>query len=309
MGTPEFAVPSLEILLRNNYKVEAVVTVPDKPAGRGYQLKASAVKIAAQKNGLKVLQPENLNDEIFVQSLKDLGVNLIVVVAFRKLPDAVWQLPVFGTFNLHGSILPDYRGAAPLNWAIINGEKQTGVTTFFIDDQIDNGAIIDCQKIDIGPEDTLGIIHDRLMEIGANLVLKTVKQIESGAVKPIDQESVLQGRAPLKAPKIFRSTCKINWNSPAQTIHNLIRGLSPYPGAYSELILKDGQILTMKIFGSSIEQGKLPLGKIEVESNCFKVGTADGVLVVHELQLEGKKKTKAPEFLRGFQLNNLFFKV
>ena len=312
MGTPDFAVPSLEQLIRSHYEVKVVVSVPDRPAGRGQKLKASAVKEAALKHEIQVLQPEQLDDPFFLDQLKSMEINLIVVVAFRKLPAALWQLPIYGTFNLHGSLLPDYRGAAPLNWAVINGETQSGVTTFFIDEKIDTGAIIDSEVISIHFNDTVGELHDQLMRIGANLVLKTVDSIAAGTVKVQDQAALLQGRVPKKAPKIFKETCRIAWTGSALEIHNLIRGLSPYPGAFSTLIKAGQESLQLKIFRSLVvedrsEKNKLQVGEIKIAEDRIFVGTGAGVLELLELQLQGKKKIKTPDFIRGFSLNNYCF--
>ena len=314
MGTPDFAVPSLKKLASSEHGVRLVVSAPDRPAGRGQKLKASAVKEAALELGLPVLQPEQLSEPSFLAELKDAAINLIVVVAFRKLPDALWQLPEYGTFNLHGSILPDYRGAAPLNWAIINGETETGVTTFFIDEKIDTGGIIDVRRIPIGAEDNVGDIHDQLMEIGADLVLSTVHQIASGQVMVQLQDDLLQGREPKKAPKIFKPTCQINWELPASQLHNLIRGLSPYPAAHTALVMiqEEREPLLLKVFKSRIVKhasaSELEPGSIRVSGEQLFVGTGEGELELLEIQLQGKKKIKTPDFLRGFSLSNYVFK-
>lgn len=305
MGTPDFAVASLNTLVENSYEIAAVVTAPDKPAGRGQQLSQSAVKKYAVEKGLKVLQPEKLKNEEFLTELKSLNADLFIVVAFRMLPEVVWSMPSKGTFNLHGSLLPQYRGAAPINWAVINGEKETGVTTFFLQHEIDTGNIIFNAKTPITDEDNAGSIHDRLMEIGADLVLKTVQEIEKNEVKPVTQDQViadlgLQLNDLKHAPKIFKEDCKINWNRPTEEIFNLIRGLSPYPTAFTEL---DG--LTLKIFTVEKElsaHNEEP-GKVLSDGKKFlKFATKDGFITILELQLQGKKRMKVDEFLRGYRL-------
>lgn len=311
MGTPGFAVPSLEILINNHYNVVGVVTVADKPAGRGYKLKESEVKTSAKKHGVEIMQPTDLKSPEFIQRLKDLGTNLIVVVAFRKMPKEVWGLPEFGTFNLHGSLLPNYRGAAPLNWAIINGEKQTGVTTFFLDEKIDTGAIIDSKKIDIGENDTVGDIHDLLMELGANLVLETVQKIEKAEVKAIDQADIV-GDSIKKAPKIFKFDCEINWNKPSKEVHDLIRGLSPYPTAFSSLHFPNGKKIKVKLFETSLrdsltnhagEEGQL----VTDQKSFLRIHCKVGTIEVHSIQPEGKRRMKTSEFLRGKKLEGCHF--
>lgn len=293
MGTPDFAVASLNTLVENNYEIAAVVTAPDKPAGRGQQLSQSAVKKYAVEKQLKVLQPEKLKNADFLTELKALNADLFIVVAFRMLPEVVWNMPPKGTFNLHGSLLPQYRGAAPINWAVINGEKETGVTTFFLQHEIDTGNIIFNAKTAITDEDNAGSVHDKLMKIGANLVLKTVRAIENNEVKPITQDLVIAdlGISPdgLKhAPKIFKDDCKVNWNQPTEQIFNLIRGLSPYPTAFTEL---DG--LTLKLFTIEkeiVQHNEMP-GKVLSDGKKFlKFTTQDGYINVLELQLQGKKE-------------------
>lgn len=294
MGTPDFAVPSLEILVKNNFDVVGVVTSPDKPAGRGMHLQKSAVKIAAEKLGLKILQPEKLKSEIFLNELKSLRADLQIVVAFRMLPEVVWNMPPLGTFNLHTSLLPNYRGAAPINHAIINGEKETGVTTFFLQHEIDTGKIIMSEKIFIGENMNAGELHDALMPLGAELVLKTVRAIESKTVSPTEQKFVGELKT---APKIFKENCLINFNQPTEKIHNFIRGLSPHPAAYTTV---DGKIL--KIFKSEkeIAAHNLQEGIFQTNGKTFlKVSTADGFIHLKEIQLEGKKKMETDEFLRG----------
>ena len=308
MGTPDFAVPSLDILLKNDCNVVGVITVPDKPAGRGLELHQSAVKKYALEKGLKILQPEKLKDETFLNQLKELKADLQVVVAFRMLPEVVWKMPRLGTFNLHASLLPQYRGAAPINWAIINGEKETGATTFFLQHEIDTGKIIFREKVNIGENETAGELHNQLMNTGANLVLKTVQVIESGNAEQTDQSAFVKKGEELKtAPKIFKESCKINWTKTADEIHNLIRGLSPYPSAFTELKSIEGKMFPVKIFEikkEAITHSHLP-GKILTDSKHFiKVAATGGLIDVLELQLAGKKRMRVEEFLRGFPLSN-----
>lgn len=308
MGTPGFAVPSLEILVTNGYNVVGVVTVADKPAGRGYKLQESEVKKAAVKHGIKVMQPLDLKAPEFIDELKFLQTNLIVVVAFRKMPEEVWGLAKLGTFNLHGSILPNYRGAAPLNWAVINGEKETGVTTFFLDEKIDTGELIDHTKIKIGDDATVGDIHDQLMGVGAELVLKTVQRIEKGDVKTIPQSKVVMSEDIKKAPKIFKKTCQVAWSKAGQEVHNLIRGLSPYPAAFSTLCFPDGKTLKVKLFKSTFcsDQGKE--GQIETDQKTYlKVFCNQDAVNIVALQPEGKKRMLTTDFLRGKDLAGCYF--
>lgn len=308
MGTPDFAVPSLDILLKNAYNVVGVITVPDKPAGRGQQIQQSAVKLHAEKNGLKILQPEKLKDENFLNQLNQLKADLQIVVAFRMLPEVVWQMPRLGTFNLHASLLPQYRGAAPINWAIINGEKETGATTFFLKHEIDTGKIIFREKVNIAENETGGELHDQLMITGAELVLKTVKTIESGNHPQTDQSSFVKANEKLKeAPKIFKDDCKINWDKSAHDIHNFIRGLSPYPAAWSELDSPKGTKHLIKLYKATQETAhhEHKPGTIITDSKQFvKVAVKDGFIHLLELQMAGKKKLNTSEFLRGFSLNN-----
>lgn len=302
MGTPDFAVASLAALVENGYQVVGVITAPDKPAGRGRQLQESAVKKYAVQKGLYIMQPEKLKNPQFISELESLKADLQVVVAFRMLPEVVWRMPRLGTFNLHGSLLPQYRGAAPLNWAVINGEKETGVTTFLLSHEIDTGAILFREKIAIGENDNVGDIHDRLMDIGAGLVLKTVDALASGDYHPLSQDE-LAGSVDLKpAPKIFKNDCRIDWTKPGQQILNLIRGLSPYPAAWTELVDANGQRLAMKIYGACREAGNSETpGTLVSDGKTFlKVAAADGWLQITDLQLAGKKRMGAVDFLRGF---------
>jgi methionyl-tRNA formyltransferase len=295
MGTPEFAVPSLDILIEHGYRVVGVVTAPDKPKGRGQKLAPSPVKEYAMSKNLTVLQPTNLKSPDFVQELKNLDVNLQVVVAFRMLPEVVWALPEYGTFNLHASLLPQYRGAAPINWAIINGEKETGATTFFIQHQIDTGDILFQVKEPIYDHDDAGSLHDRLMQKGAGLVLETVKLIENDDVRPLPQDLSEEVK---HAPKISKETCKIDWNKRATDVHNFIRGLSPYPTAWTEI---DGQVF--KIFNTEILQETAPEmapgEHVTDNENYLHIKTADQMISIRELQKEGKKKMDIESFFRG----------
>jgi methionyl-tRNA formyltransferase len=298
MGTPEFAVPALEKLVEAGWNVVGVITAPDKPQGRGQKLEGSPVKQAADRLGLHILQPTNLKNPEFQQELKDLQADLQIVVAFRMLPEAVWNMPPLGTFNLHASLLPDYRGAAPINWAIINGETETGVTTFFLKHEIDTGSIIFQEKVPILAEDDLGTVYEKLMTIGSELVLKTVEAISKGEVNPSLQD---ESKALHHAPKIFKETCKIDWNQSAESIHNQVRGLSPYPAAWTEF-----QDKICKIFKTAFSEkklsGKAP-GQWESDGKSFlKFQTGNGSLDILELQLEGKKRMKIDELLRGLKL-------
>lgn len=300
MGTPEFAVPCLDILLKNNYNVVGVVTVPDKPAGRGQQLNESAVKKIALEKGLKIMQPVKLKDPAFIDELRALNADLQIVVAFRMLPEEVWNMPPLGTYNLHASLLPKYRGAAPINWAIINGESESGVTTFKLKHEIDTGNVLFQEKVKISNTTTAGELHDLLMKVGAELVLKSVKTIESGnyELKPQDDTTAIH------APKIFKETCKIDWNNKAQSIYNLIRGLSPYPAAYTEFTDVKGTLVSFKIFTSEIELSNHSYtnGEVITDNKTFiKIACDDGFILVRNLQLQGKKRMGVEEFLRGYK--------
>jgi len=297
MGTPDFAVPSLRVLVENGYTVAGVVTATDKWGGRGKkQLLQSPVKKYALIHDIPVLQPKNLKDPDFIERLRSLRANLQVVVAFRMLPEIVWTMPTFGTFNLHGSLLPKYRGAAPINWAIINGESETGVTSFFLQHEIDTGDMIFQEKMPIHEDDTAGDVHDRMMLLGAQTVLKTVQAIEQGQVPTRKQDDA---RA-TKAPKIFRETCEINFNQPAQEVHNFIRGLSPYPAAWSTLDGKQFKILRSTLTG---EETHLPPGTLRSDDKTYlRVACQDQLLALHVVQLQGRKRMEITDFLNGFQL-------
>jgi methionyl-tRNA formyltransferase len=306
MGTPEFAVASLDALIKAGYTIAGVVTAPDKPAGRGMKVQQSEVKKYAVKHGLKVLQPEKLKDPAFLEELKSLQADLQIVVAFRMLPEVVWNMPPKGTINLHGSLLPQYRGAAPINWALINGEKETGVTTFKLKHEIDTGDILLQESFPIGENETAGEVHDKMKEIGAQLLVRTVQGLIDGTLKEIPQSSETDSRLTtddsrlLKhAPKIFTQTSKIDWTKTADEIHNLIRGLSPFPGAFTELGDK-----MIKIFRSEKEH-IIPtsrLGRWESDKNSFlKFACKDGYILLKDVQLEGKKRMPIEEFLRGYR--------
>ena len=297
MGTPEFAVPSLRILLENGYDIVAVVTAPDKPGGR-QGIQQSAVKQFAVANGLKILQPEKLKAPDFLEELSTLKPDLQIVVAFRMLPEAVWAMPPMGTMNLHGSLLPKYRGAAPINWAVINGESETGLTTFLLKHEIDTGDLLFQEKLPINTDETAGELHDRMMHLGAQLVLKSVQAIEKGEIKPMPQSNTQATHA----PKIFAETCRINFEQPAVTVHNFIRGLSPYPGAW---MIFEGK--TLKILRSTLDLGHWTLGHGHVEPGAFvsdgknylNIRTLDGIISVLELQIEGKRRMSVKDFLNG----------
>lgn len=298
MGTPDFAVETLKIIIEHKYNVVGVITAPDKPAGRGRKLRASAVKEYASSKNLKVLQPTNLKDEKFIEELTSLKANLNIVVAFRMLPKIVWDMPKYGTFNLHASLLPDYRGAAPINWAIINGEKKSGITTFFIDEKIDTGNVIFQKEVCINDEDTAGILHDKLMTEGAKLVLETIKAIEndSASVKPQPKEDTFK-----TAYKLNRENTKINWEEDINTIYNLIKGLSPYPAAWCNLYNK-GVSETIKIYNASpvSETHNYKTGKIIIEDSIIKVAVQNGYILVNQLQLPGKKVMESKALLNGY---------
>ena len=308
MGTPDFAVESLKIILENNYNVVGVITAPDKPAGRGQQLQQSAVKKYALEKGLTILQPDKLKDEAFLTQLKNLRADLQIVVAFRMLPEVVWNMPRLGSFNLHGSLLPQYRGAAPINWAVINGDTETGVTTFFLQHEIDTGKIIYQEKTPIDENETAGDIHDRLMIIGANLVLKTLQAIEKGEYPQTEQSQLVPSTTEIKhAPKIFKDDCRIDWSKSLNDIHNKIRGLSPYPTAFTELVSPEGKVFSIKIFTAHKEPALKndALYTISTDSKTYlKVSVKNGYIYIDELQMAGKKRMRVNEFLRGFPIND-----
>ena len=300
MGTPEFAIESLGRILTSSHQLDAVVTAPDRPAGRGKKLKSSAVKEFALSNNIKVLQPPNLKDSGFLNELRNFNADLFVVVAFRMLPEIVWSMPKLGTINLHASLLPNYRGAAPINWAIINGEKTTGVSTFFIEKEIDTGKIIQNKTVQIDELDNVGTLHNKLMIQGASLLLNTINDIENNNIQAYQQED---NKPFKKAPKINKLTGKIDWSKTNVEINNLIRGLSPYPGAWT-LILIDGKKLILKIFSAIPLSSKLNSGEIKIINNELHIGCSFGSLNLAEIQLEGKKRMPAKEFIKGARITN-----
>jgi methionyl-tRNA formyltransferase len=297
MGTPEFAVGILDTIRKNNYEIAAVITAPDKPAGRGQKIKYSAVKEYATEHNLTILQPTNLKDERFLLELKNLNANLQIVVAFRMLPEVVWKMPKLGTFNLHASLLPNYRGAAPINWAIINGEEKTGVTTFFIDDKIDTGAMILKSELEINANENAGNLHNRLMRLGSETVIKTLQLIENESVKTTTQADIAELKT---AYKLNKENCKIDWHKPGKEIHNHIRGLSPYPTAWTQLY-DNSQEWNIKIyevqFSKDIHNEKI--GKIITTKKAMKIAVADGYIEIIDLQFPGKKKMSIAELLNG----------
>lgn len=301
MGTPEFAVGILDTIVKNNFEVVGVITAADKPAGRGQKIKYSAVKEYALENNLRLLQPTNLKDETFLAELKSLNANLQVVVAFRMLPKAVWEMPKFGTFNLHASLLPNYRGAAPINWAIINGETKTGVTTFFIDDKIDTGATILSKEVEISSEENAGVLHDTLMNLGSEAVVETLNLIKEGKAQPkpqVDSDDIKT------AYKLNKDNCKIDWNKSGKEVHDLIRGLSPYPSAWTFFKDKE-QEWNVKIYEARFtpEDHSEAIGKIITTKKELKVATKDGYIEIVQLQFPGKKNLKTAELLNGITLS------
>ncbi|WP_343567096.1 methionyl-tRNA formyltransferase [Sphingobacterium sp.] len=299
MGTPDFAVASLEALIQSGEQVVAVVTVPDKPAGRGQKIHESAVKIFATQHNIPVLQPVKLRDEAFLDELKSFQADLQVVVAFRMLPEIVWNMPKFGTINVHASLLPQYRGAAPINHAIINGEKESGVTTFLLQHEIDTGNILLSKKVAIKETDNAGDLHDNLMVAGAETLLQTIQQLKAGTLLPKPQE-VLLTTEPLKhAPKIFKEDCKINWDQPTAQVYNFIRGLSPYPAAFT--LLNDKVLKIYSTEKELVNTATIP-GTIETDKKSFlKIAAQDGYIVISDLQLEGKKRMNVVDFLKGYR--------
>lgn len=308
MGTPDFAVESLKRLCEGGYNVVGVVTMPDKPAGRGHKIQYSAVKQYALEQGLPLLQPERLKDEAFLEALRAWKADLQIVVAFRMLPQAVWDMPRLGTFNLHASLLPQYRGAAPINWAIINGDTMTGVTTFFLDKEIDTGKVIYQQSCPIAEDENVGTIHDRLMLMGGALVLKTVDAIASGEAETVAQELMIpQGEVLRPAPKIFKDTCQIHWDRPAKAIYDHIRGLSPYPAALSCLQDPEGQQQVVKIFKATMRKGDSPLepGQIKTDGKSYvEVRCQDGFIGIEAMQLPSKKSLPIADLLRGYRMTD-----
>ena len=310
MGTPEFAVTSLKRLVEGGYNVVGVITAPDRPAGRGQKVRPSAVKEYAVSQNLPLLQPVKLQDPDFLTQLKSWNADLQIVVAFRMLPEVVWDMPRLGTFNLHASLLPQYRGAAPIHWAVINGEIETGVTTFFLDHKIDTGKIILQKKVAIKEADNVGVIHDKLMELGGELVVETVDALLDDNIQPIPQEKLIEGELK-NAPKLFRENCKIDWTQSVETIYNFIRGLSPYPSAWSPMfVASENKAIDVKVFASEkiIQKHNLDTGTIQTDGKEYiQVAVRDGFIVIKELQLPGKKRLKVDELLRGYEITNDFY--
>lgn len=308
MGTPDFAVESLRCLVEGGYNVVGVVTGPDKAVGRhGSVLQPTPVKLYAVEKGLRVLQPEKLKDEAFIEELRSLQADLQIVVAFRMLPEIVWSMPPLGTFNLHASLLPQYRGAAPINWAVINGDTETGVTTFFLKHEIDTGAVIRQVTVPISDTDCVGDVHDRLMMLGGSVVCDTVDAILEGKVVPIPQEQMLPAEELRPAPKIFKDTCRIAWNRTTKQVYDFIRGLSPYPAAWTTLISPDGSEQVMKVYEAvKIEKpiSSDTCGAVATDGKTFlHVHTIDGAISIRSLQLAGKKRMSVEDFLRGYRLS------
>ena len=306
MGTPDFAVESLKILVENNYNVVGVITMPDKPAGRGHKVQYSAVKQYALEQNLHLLQPEKLKDEAFLEELKSLQADLQIVVAFRMLPEVVWNMPKYGTFNLHASLLPQYRGAAPINWAIINGDKETGATTFFLTHEIDTGKIIQQEKIEITETDNAGTVHDRLMVMGAGLVKKTVDLLMEGKTDAIDQAQFIHPNIELKAaPKIFKETCQIDFSKNIEEVYNFVRGLSPYPAAWTEIEFPgQAEKIALKVFETEKEliSHNEPVGNISTDGKKWaKIAFKNGFIHLKSVQAPGKKRMGIGELLRGMR--------
>lgn len=310
MGTPEFAVEPLRNLVEGGYNVVGVLTMPDKPAGRGHKVQFSPVKQYALENDLPLLQPEKLKNEEFLEQLRAWNADLQIVVAFRMLPEVVWNMPRLGTFNLHASLLPQYRGAAPINWAVINGETETGITTFFLTHEIDTGKVIQQVHVPIEDTDNVGIVHDKLMTLGGKLVIETVDAIIEGTVKAIPQETMTVEGELRPAPKIFKETCRINWNQPTKKIYDFIRGLSPYPTAWSELHTDGTEPVVVKIYETEkiYNTHQLAPGSIQTDGKTYlDVAATDGFIRIRSLQMPGKKRLKTDELLRGFRLPEATF--
>lgn len=304
-GTPDFAVESLDRLVSGGYNIVGVVTMPDKPAGRGHKMFQSPVKEYAMSHGLKLMQPVSLKDPEFVEELRSLNADLQIVIAFRMMPEIVWNMPPLGTFNLHASLLPKYRGAAPINWAVMNGDAETGVTTFFLKHEIDTGDIIQQEKIAISETDNVGVVHDKLMMLGAGMVVETVDAIISGTVKPIPQDELLtKDEEPTPAPKIFKDTCEIDFTRSARDVYNHIRGLSPYPAAWTSIKDSAGNEYTLKIYETELPCEVIvgSPGEVVINKDKMIFACADGSIEVKSLQLAGKKRMSVAEFLRGFKI-------
>ena len=305
MGTPDFAVESLRCLVEGGYNVVGVITMPDKPAGRGHKLQFSPVKQYALEQNLPLLQPEKLKDEAFVEALREWKADLQIVVAFRMLPEVVWNMPRLGTFNLHASLLPQYRGAAPINWAVINGDTETGITTFFLRHEIDTGEVIQQVRIPIADTDDVGIVHDSLMTMGAGLVLETVDLLLEGKTDAVPQEEFYKDPSELRpAPKIFKETCRIDWHQPVKKIYDFIRGLSPYPAAWTEIVSPEGVRTALKIYQAEKHPAvhELPVGTIRTDRKSYvDIAVEDGYLRLLSVQLAGKKRLPVTDFLNGFK--------
>lgn len=304
-GTPEFAASQLEAILKAGYEVAVVVTMPDKPAGRGRKIQYSDVKKTALEHNLPLLQPEKLKDPMFLEQLASFQANLFIVVAFRMLPAVVWQMPELGTFNLHASLLPQYRGAAPINFAIINGETETGLTTFFLNEEIDKGAVIMREKVAIRPDETAGELHDELMVLGNQVVVETIKKIEKGEVCALPQDEMTEGQPLRPAPKISKEFCNVDWSQDCQTVYNHIRGLSPYPAAHTSILSENGEVIELKIFSSVIEHclPEVPIGSVVTDNKKYlKIALKDGFIHLTQVQQAGKKAMPIADFLRGTQL-------
>ena len=304
-GTPEFAASQLEAILKAGYEVAVVVTMPDKPAGRGRKIQYSDVKKTALEHNLPLLQPEKLKDPMFLEQLASFQANLFIVVAFRMLPAVVWQMPELGTFNLHASLLPQYRGAAPINFAIINGETETGLTTFFLNEEIDKGAVIMREKVAIRPDETAGELHDELMVLGNQVVVETIKKIEKGEVCALPQDEMTEGQPLRPAPKISKEFCNVDWSQDCQTVYNHIRGLSPYPAAHTSILSENGEVIELKIFSSVIETclPEVPIGSVVTDNKKYlKIALKDGFIHLTQVQQAGKKAMPIADFLRGTQL-------
>ncbi|MGL5318593.1 MAG: methionyl-tRNA formyltransferase [Bacteroidales bacterium] len=306
MGTPDFAVESLKALVEGGYNVVGVITMPDKPAGRGMKLQYSAVKQYALEVELPLLQPEKLKDSAFLEALKAWNADLQIVVAFRMLPEVVWDMPRFGTFNLHASLLPQYRGAAPINWAVINGDRETGITTFFLQHEIDTGNVIKQEKVTIEETDHAGIVHDKLMHLGARLVTETVDRVIAGDLSAIPQNEMADETALRPAPKIFKDTCRIDWTKTIGEVYNFIRGLAPYPAAWTELADNEGKHTMLKIYETTKEYAAheyAPGTLLSDGKHTLRVAMSDGFLNIISLQIAGKKRMNVDELLRGFRFS------
>ena len=305
-GTPEFAASQLEAILKSGYEVAVVVTMPDKPAGRGRKIQYSEVKKTALEHGLPLLQPEKLKDPTFLEQLASYQTNLFIVVAFRMLPAVVWQMPELGTFNLHASLLPQYRGAAPINFAIINGETETGLTTFFLNEEIDKGAVIMREKVSIRPDETAGELHDELMVLGNKVVVETIQKIENNDVQALPQETLSENQPLKPAPKITKEFCNIDWSQDCQTVYNHIRGLSPYPAAHTQLVSESGEVIDLKVYNSKIEActPDVAVGNVVTDNKKYlKIALSDGFIHLIQVQQAGKKAMPIADFLRGTPLN------